>query len=424
MAAALERVPRQSLVRMLLHIGYVQVTASGRALILTLLLVGTVSAAIGTQFPLHYLVFWMLSLLLVARVYGLLLRPRLEVVRALPRRCAAGAVITVQATVRNRGRWSAYDIGVGEAYLPWRPALSRKALRENQGLAVREPSGSPLIGRLGPGESARLSYRLQPTRRGLHTLPGPVAYSMFPFGLYRSGRRTPDPQPLLAYPMFVPLSQLDLPAGRKHQPGGLQLVSQVGDSEEYIGNREYLPGDRLRDIDHRAWARLGAPVVREFQQEYLTRIALVVDTYAPGRAGSRAFEAAISLGAAVADHLAREEYVVDLFAAGEQLYVFQSGRRLAYLDDVLDLLACIDSSPRDPFETLGPAVFERIGQLSTAVVVLLDWDETRRDFVRGLEAHGVRTKPLIVRAGATTLPESAGARRLAPEEVEQGVRSL
>jgi uncharacterized protein (DUF58 family) len=137
---------------------------------------------------------------------------------------------------------------------------------------------------------------------------------------------------------------IDLPVGRKYQPGGLHLVSHVGDSEEFIGNREYRPGDRLRDIHHAAWARTGFPIVREFQEEYLCRIAMIVDTLAPPRdtAARQDLEAALSLAAAIADALSRQEYVVDLFAAGPDLYHFQAGRGLAYLDNILDILACLE----------------------------------------------------------------------------------
>src|SRR5262249_13032207 len=240
------------------------------------------------------------------------------------------------------------------------------------------------------------------------------------------------PARLLVTPRFARLAAVDLPVGRKHQPGGLQLVSEVGDAGEFCGNREYRPGDRLRDVHHAAWARLGKPVVREFQQEYLCRIALVVDTQAarPTNRAEAAFEAAISLGAGVADVLSREEYVVDIFAAGPDLYHFQAGRSLAYLDDILDVLACVDSTRKDPFATLGPAIQEQLFQISTAVVLFLDWDHGRERFVRLLQDHGVAAKVVVVRDGPTTLDAlgvvtGAGPITiLTPAQVEAGAERL
>ena len=47
------------------------------------------------------------------------------------------------------------------------------------------------------------------------------------------------------------------------------------------------------------------------------------------------FERAVSVAASVADFMARQEYLVDLFAAGPNLYHLTAGRSLAYLDQIL-----------------------------------------------------------------------------------------
>jgi uncharacterized protein (DUF58 family) len=237
---------------------------------------------------------------------------------------------------------------------------------------------------------------------------------------------------MLVYPRFKPLRTFEIPTGQRHQPGGLELVSAVGDSEEFVGLREYRPGDRLRDLHHLAWARHGRPIVREYNQEYLTRIAMAVDTFRPRRTlrGTRAVEAVISLSAAVADALAREEYVVDIFAAGPELYHFQAGRSLAFLDDILDVLACVEECRDDPFPKLGPALLDDIGQISTVICVLLDWDESRQAFVREIESRGALAMVIVVRDGTTTVPTdgfSSGAgpiKRFTPAQVEEGVEAL
>ena len=323
-----------------------------------------------------------------------------------------------RARVKNLGRWPAFDLAIREDATPLRFDL---------------PYDQPLLPALAPGAEVILASPFRPTRRGMYELSGPSVLSGFPFGLYLNRRSSKQPARLLVTPSFVPLDSLSIPAGRKHQPGGMQLVSQVGDSEEFVGNREYRPGDRLRDLHHLAWARIGRPVIREFQQEYLTRIALVVDTFCgkkPTSAQEETLEAAISLGAAVADALSRNEYVLDLFAAGPELYHFQAGRHLAFLEDVLDVLACIEGCPEDPFPKLGPCVAESLTQISSAVVVFLDWDETRRDFARMLQDSGVQTLVVVVREGAPSLDpggftsEAGPVRCFTPSELAAGIGSL
>ena len=201
--------------------------------------------------------------------------------------------------------------------------------------------------------------------------------------------------------------ELPLPMGRRYQPGGIPLASEVGESLEFIGTREYREGDALRKIHWRSWARLGRPIVKEYQEEYFSRIALVLDTFLPGRARPherQRLEAAISLLASVAGHFSRSEEVVDILAAGPDLYEVSTGRSLGYLDDVLDVLACLEPSPAPPFESIGPPLFARLERLTTVVAVMLEWDDAREAFLRRVRAMGVAVRVLLVQEGETRKP--------------------
>lgn len=392
-----------------------RITDAGKLLYVVLLVSGAVAASIGIMYPLYRYAVLLVAFFAVDWLVGTIFRPRVTVERELPPRCAAGARVPVTGRVKNVGRLPAYDL----------------ALSERMSDPVMRMDASPLVDRLGRGESVELTFTLEPRERGAYDFEGPRPYSAFPFGVYLSSRKLDAPARMLVYPRFKPLASIDLPVGRKHQPGGLALVSQVGDSGEFIGSREYRTGDRPRDIHHAAWARRGgAPVVREFQQEYLCRVALIADTFAPTSSGRKDLEAGISIGAAVADCLSRHEYVIDVFAAGPDLYHFQAGRSLAYLENILDILACIEPCPANPFERLVPALQAELAQISTVVAVLLDWDEVRQSFVRSLEAQGVAVKVIVVRSSGLTddprgqLTAAGPITVLTADQVESGVESL
>ena len=158
------------------------------------------------------------------------------------------------------------------------------------------------------------------------------------------------------------------------------MSSQLGDSFEYLGNREFREGDNRRDIDWRATARSSKLIVREWVEEYMLRAAVVLDTHVPRKQGHRAtterreaMERAISIAASVSDYMARQDYLVDVLAAGPNLYHLTAGRSLAYLDQILDILACVEEVAEEPFQVVEPQMFELLEKLSTAVCVLLDW---------------------------------------------------
>src|SRR5262249_28090684 len=177
--------------------------------------------------------------------------------------------------------------------------------------------------RAGPGPSADVAVSLRATRRGRYVLPGPGLAVTDPLGLLAGRTTRRAPPGLLAHPPFFTLAALAAPLGRRYQPGGIPLSSSTGEAIEFVGTRDYRDGDPVRTIHWRSWARRGTPVVKEFQEEYFCRIALVLDTFLPRRLRAedrRSFEAAISGLASIADHLSRTDDIVDILAARPHVY--------------------------------------------------------------------------------------------------------
>jgi hypothetical protein len=163
------------------------------------------------------------------------------------------------------------------------------------------------------------------------------------------------------------------------------------------------------------------------------RVAVILDTHVPKAANAAdrdLFECAVSVGAAVSDYMARQDYLVDLFAAGPNLYHLTAGRSLAYLDQILDILACVESSETEPFDVIEPELLENLSRITTVICVMLDWDETRRAFVHRLARQGVAIKAIVVRDRRCTIDPAADADALGPipvlgkRECDLGVEEL
>lgn len=254
----------------------------------------------------------------------------------------------------------------------------------------------------------RLALRCR--RRGIYRLQGFRVETPFPLGLIHARRLLSDERSLIVHPRIYPVTRLNLPTGRRFHPGGVTQAGSVGDAVEYLGNREYRPGDSIRDIDWRATARLGRPIVREYLEEYFFRVAILLDTYLPPGAGAadrEAFEAAISVAASLLSELFQSESLLDLFAAGGDVYEIHAGRGGGSRDRALEILACLEPVPQPPFERLRAALGDGLGRITVVLCVFLDWEPQRRDLVAGIRSQGVDVRVLIVRDGACTTDPAA-----------------
>lgn len=325
---------------------------------------------------------------------------------SLPARATAGVPLAVTFRLRNESPRLRRDVHLS---FP-RPLRWGDSIKVNPSESILDV----------PGEGTSvLNVELLATRRGRYELRGPQVRATDPLGLAASPGRALPGHPLFVYPRFYRMETFPVPQGRRYQPGGIPLSSSLGDAIEFVGTREYRPGDAVKSIHWPSFARRGAPVVKEFQEEYFCRIALILDTFLPRRPRPRdtaAFEAAISVLASIADHFSRSEYVVDVLAAGPDLYEVSAGRSLGYLENILDVLACLEPCREPPFQTIGPVLFEKLAQTTTVVAVLLDWDDEREAFLRSVKASGTALRAVVVRDGATGRPWAAASDDLCPFE--------
>jgi uncharacterized protein (DUF58 family) len=323
--------------------------------------------------------------LAVGVLVGLPFRPRVSLTRLLPPPVSAGDTLRYRVRVHNTGRLAVRHLAVEERGLP--PQLKR----------VGEP---PVLDVLAPGEAAEVELRLLCNTRGVYVLEALQAASHFPSALVKVPRRSRVKDRLLVYPRFTPLDSLDVPHGRNHQPGGIAVASRVGESTEFAGTRDWHEGDRTRDIHWPSFARTGRLVVKEFQEEFFVRLALVLDVQSRSRAEDALLERGLSLAAGLADVLARQEYLLDVFAAGSRVFHFQAGRALAHVEHILELLAAIETGERLDVDVLEAALLPEVGRLSAILFVVMDWEPRREALVERLRERGVAVRVFSVREPA------------------------
>ncbi|MCK5806294.1 MAG: DUF58 domain-containing protein [Lentisphaeria bacterium] len=376
-------------------------TMAGLIMVLCTSLV-SLYAMFSLMMPTHLLAFSLASLLALNVVVGFFACPRVTAHRDLPERIGAGGEHAVTYTLVNRSRFSCHDLCVDSLPLP---------------RGLRYASGRAFCRVLGGRETLRMEAVIQADRRGRYLLPVLRVDSAFPLDLWRWGTRGEGSRVLTVCPAFTPILQFDFSTGMRYQAGGIALSSKVGESMEFLGCREFRTGDDLRRLHWRSWARTGSPVVKEFREEYLCRTALILDTHRPHpyfwerpfRPLDKPFEAAISLAAAVADHLALQDYIIDLFAAGPEVYRFRGGRSLGFLENILDILACVQPHHEEPFAEFHEELVQEIARISSAVFLLLTWNDVRRDLIEEMRAAGVTVRAFFVAETGRPLPEDLPA---------------
>jgi len=233
--------------------------------------------------------------------------------------------------------------------------------------------------------------------RGVYVLSDIQAASSFPAGLIQLGSVNKVTDRLLVYPAFDRLRDFDVPVGKNHQRGGIPVASQVGESMEFAGLRDWREGDRPRNVHWPAYARSGRLIVREHQQEHFTRLALILDIEVARYADFVIFEKSISAAASIADALARREHIIDIFAAGNSVYHFQAGRGLGHVENILELLASLTPGSTLDVESLAASIIPISQKLSAIIVIVTTWDETRAQFVRSLKTFGITIRVLCLR---------------------------
>jgi uncharacterized protein (DUF58 family) len=199
-------------------------------------------AAVNYTNNLVYAVLYLIGALTFVSVFHTwrnLASLEVEHVRVKP--AFAGEEIEVEIHLRNRGRRPAYNLG-----------FQRQDRGAVHGLRSRKGV------RVDAGDTQVVSAFLPPQRRGRYRLEKMAVRSAYPFGLFWATLRVVVNATYFVYP--EPRGRAGLPEmlatgteGPSHRSG-----------DDFSGVRVYSPGESLRHIDWKAYARGRPLVVKQF----------------------------------------------------------------------------------------------------------------------------------------------------------------
>lgn len=384
-------------------------TRSGQFLIMSALL--TATFGINTRMALAYQLFsFITACLLLAWIWTFTwwqkLPSGLKITRSLPVHASVGAQARYHLQIHNQSQQDLAGYSVLEAPHDPRPSREQFAHAIEPGAETRnwfdrvvgyyrwawllhmnritDIDELPLP-RIARGKSLQIQHSFTPFARGNLVLRGIWLTRTDPLGLCRSLHFIELPASLVVLPAMNEVQLPEMPSARHAQEQ--MAASSSGDGEEFVGLRQYRSGDSPRMIHWKSMARLGYPVVKEYQAEFSTRHALLLDTVqAPAGV---AFEEAIVLTASLINHLHTNDSMLDMFYIDNACHVMTCGQGQLQPEALLRCLAQLQACKLPLLDDLHALLLSQSAQLSACVCIFLRWDAARAALVAQLRKQGL-----------------------------------
>lgn len=221
---------------------------------------------------------------------------RLSVVRRVPPYVFSGSVMAIDYTLENARRWNAAlalivedDLvpaersGLGTGLTTSRALVERVPGRDRSRIRwANVPTPRVFFARVpGRGRERVRWTGISPTR-GRYRFRTIEVITRSPFGLFERRVTIEAPQSMIVYPTVGHLSRrwhlmhrqaVETKRGQRHDRSAQQ--------QEYHGLRDYRPGDSPRWIHWRTSARVGKPMIREFEQQNEQDLTILLDPWLP-----------------------------------------------------------------------------------------------------------------------------------------------
>ncbi len=404
-----------------------------------------ICGAMGLDTDLSYvyqLFALMLCILIAARLSLKFQVPDVSIRRHLPRYATAGEPFDYAITVINEGERVERDLSIADNPRVVPPTIeqfersrepgeeTRNAYdrwigwhrfiwlqRLNTGINIK-PAQVPDINIRG-SEPAVLTAT--PLRRGAVNLESTTILHPDPFGLNYGIIDFDNREQLLVLPKRYPISKrFEFTGGRHFQPGGVNSTWSIGESDEFVSLRDYRDGDPIRKIHWASSARRDKPVVKEFQDEFFVRQALVVDSFEQEPA---IFEEVISVAASFLTAFDNSDSLMDLHFMTERPEIITAGRGFAQTSQQLAALAVLQQT-RQATIALNEMLIERSRLMSGCLFVFAGMDSARLELIKAVENQGVGTEIFVIKQPGDQTPMRSDFHVLNLDQVDEGLQAL
>jgi uncharacterized protein (DUF58 family) len=206
------------------------------------------------------LVYLLLGVFIVGRVWSRSAMNGLTASRVFPRRIFFGEKVQIQLNISN------------SSFLP----LVWLQLHESVPVSLTIDGFLQQVISLPARKKVQYEYLLEGRRRGIYPV-GPLSiHSGDPFGLTKILSSTVPEDRLIVYPKIIPLTRVRIPS---RSPFGTLRHTQpiFEDPSRVLGKRDYLAGDSLRRVDWKASASLGRIQVKLYEPSIALETTVILN---------------------------------------------------------------------------------------------------------------------------------------------------
>ena len=390
-------------------------TAAGMLILLTMPVAGVFG--FDTRSTLSFQIFSITLILLITSIsFSLLFRGKFSIDRKLPDYGTVGTPLYYSCAIKNNNNKSRKGLVLIDDLNSPFPTLDEfihtkdpldkirnrvdrimgyprlmNTIRKLRGAAIVPVS----IDYIAENSETEENIKLTPLRRGYLYFEKIRLAQADPLGLFQAQKIFKKKDKLLILPKLYKTPTLNTHGKRTYQQGGINNASSTGDSQEFISLRDYQPGDPIRSIHWKSFAKTNHLVVKEYNDEFFIRYGLILDTWLNDKSED-IFEDAVSIAASFMTAQKEQDTLLDLMFIGNNTYRFTSGRGLGGTENIMEVLACIKPVYESNIKSMEVMLNEYMHECSALICILLDLDEPRQQLLRTLVSYNVPIKVLII----------------------------
>jgi uncharacterized protein (DUF58 family) len=312
-----------------------------------------------------------------------------------------GDEVTIAFTVHNRSRRARSLVEIAASFYSPFAASGRV---------------SALVDDVRPGGESEVSGTMKDLRRGEYLFSPPAISSGDPFGLFTAKRQMEEAvvpiARLTVFPRPFPIDYLSIASNLSWSISGLEPTNQAGAAGDFLGTREYRPGDSVRTIHWPLSARMGELIVKEFERNAATEVVIFLDLDANaawGRGRGHTLEYATRIAASVAEYAARRGNAVGLVAHSSQWITVPPGKGAYHQEMLMHYFAAVGPTGTMPFNSVINQVAPRLKEGASAVIIFPSEHLHLEMFgpaLEGLWARRIRVTAIIMNVESFLSDES------------------